>query len=87
MKTNFLDDVRSFLEFFLTKLELAWWIEMLTDNPSCLYYFGPFLSRTEAKSHVIGYLEDLQQEEAQIIVVDIKRYQPKILRVCQGNLW
>lgn len=69
----------------MTKLGLAWWIEVLTDNPSCLYYFGPFVSNQEAKSYLAGYLEDLKQEDAQIRAVVIKKYQPKILTVCQGK--
>lgn len=87
MKIGLSNKIIIFWELLLTKFGLAWWIEVLTDNPSCVYYFGPFVNRQEAKSHLGGYLEDLQQENAQILVVDIKQDQPEILTACQENLW
>ncbi len=55
---------------------LAWWIEIYTDFPRCLYYFGPFNSELEAKTYQGGYIEDLQQEGAEGIVIQIKQCQP-----------
>jgi hypothetical protein len=49
---------------FLESLGLAWWIEITTKNPACVYYFGPFVSHHEARSQLDGYLEDLIQEGA-----------------------
>ena len=54
----------------------AWWIEIYTDFPRCLYYFGPFDSATEAESHQADYLEDLHQEGAEGILPQIKQCQP-----------
>ena len=57
-------------------LGLAYWIEIATDNPRCTYYFGPFLTNQEAVAAQRGYLEDLDNEGAQGISVEIKRCQP-----------
>jgi Domain of unknown function (DUF1816) len=69
-------------EFWLNTLEflgLAWWIEIVTETPSCTYYFGPYLSVTEAKAAQPGFVVDLQQEGAKGIKVEIKRFKPKHL--------
>ncbi|MFM7441851.1 MAG: DUF1816 domain-containing protein [Snowella sp.] len=55
---------------------LAWWLEVYTDFPRCLYYFGPFDSAAEAESHQPDYLEDLRQEGAENILAQIKQCQP-----------
>ena len=55
---------------------LAWWIEIYTDFPRCLYYFGPFESVEEAESNEADYLEDLRQEGAENILAQIKECQP-----------
>ncbi|MBE9166481.1 DUF1816 domain-containing protein [Pleurocapsales cyanobacterium LEGE 06147] len=51
----------------------AWWIEINTQQPSCTYYFGPFLSQKEAFDAQSGYVEDLKNEGAQGIAVKFKR--------------
>lgn len=58
---------------------LSWWIEIYTDFPRCLYYFGPFDNDDEAHSHQADYLEDLQQEGAENILIEIKQCQPLTL--------
>lgn len=65
----------------LSFLGLAWWVEITTDSPCCLYYFGPFLSVKEAKAHQGGYVQDLEQEGAQNIVAKVKRCKPTDLTV------
>lgn len=62
-------------EFELHKF--GWWIEILTDNPSYIYYFGVFESYWEAEWHKNGYIEDLEEEEAKIIDIQIEQCQPK----------
>ncbi|HEY9815500.1 MAG TPA: DUF1816 domain-containing protein [Candidatus Obscuribacterales bacterium] len=62
----------SMLEF----LGQAWWAEVITDNPRCTYYFGPFASSSEAESAKAGYVADLRQEGATNIRVTIKRCKP-----------
>jgi len=66
------------LQFF----GLAWWVEIVTENPQCTYYFGPFVSAKEAEVTKAGYLEDLQTEGAQGIRVAIKRCKPGNLTLC-----
>ncbi len=60
----------------LDALGLAYWVEITTDNPRCVYYFGPFLNQKDAKSATDGYLEDLRDENAQNIAFRIKRFKP-----------
>jgi hypothetical protein len=62
-------------------LGLAWWVEIVTQNPRCTYYFGPFLSSTDAKSAIKGYVEDLEQEGAQGIIINVKRCKPNALTI------
>ena len=72
-------------EVLLTVLEqigMAWWVEVTTDTPKCTYYFGPFLTSSEASAHQPGYLEDLKTEGAQDIQVQMKRCKPRNLTSC-----
>ncbi|WP_375503730.1 DUF1816 domain-containing protein [uncultured Nostoc sp.] len=62
---------------------LAWWVEIGTQNPRCTYYFGPFLSSSDAKLSSIGYIEDLENEGAQGISVNIKRCKPNNLTIAE----
>lgn len=62
-------------------LGMAWWVEVVTQNPRCTYYFGPFLSSTEAQAATKGYVEDLETEGAQGIKVEIKRCKPSNLTI------
>ncbi|MEH1817699.1 DUF1816 domain-containing protein [Nostoc sp.] len=62
-------------------LGLAWWVEIVTQNPRCTYYFGPFLSSSDATFASKGYIEDLELEGATGIVVSVKRCKPKTLTI------
>ena len=64
-------------------LGLAWWVEITTQSPSCTYYFGPFLSESEAKKSSKGYVEDLEIEGAIGIIVNIKRCKPDVLTIAE----
>lgn len=68
----------------MNQLGLAWWVEITTENPKCLYYFGPFGSSASANAHQPGYIEDLTQEGAQNIQARIKRMKPQSLTVCDA---
>ncbi len=59
-----------------------WWVEIQTKNPQCIYYFGPFENALEARDLQEGYLEDLMQEQARGITVEIKQCQPEHLTIC-----
>lgn len=65
----------------LQAVGLAWWIEITTEFPRCTYYFGPFTREEEARAEKRGYIEDLEQEGAQGIVVTIKRCKPENLTI------
>jgi hypothetical protein len=60
---------------------LAWWVEIITASPRCTYYFGPFLTAKEAEEAQDGYLQDLEEEGALGIRVEIKRCKPTELTI------
>jgi hypothetical protein len=78
---NWSQTVKESFTSFLKQPELAWWVEIVTDEPQCTYYFGPFASAKEAELAQHGYIEDLKQEEAQGITVVSKWCQPKELTI------
>jgi len=65
----------------LEQLKLALWVEVVTEQPQCTYYFGP----CQLKSR-FGYIEDLKQESAQVIAVTFNRVQPRELTNREGGL-
>jgi hypothetical protein len=60
---------------------LAWWVEIITSQPRCFYFFGPFSSAEEAKSHQNGYIEDLLSEGAIAVDISVKYCQPRSLTI------
>lgn len=63
-------------------LDKSWWVEIKTDAPTCTYYFGPFEVETEAEMAKKGYIEDLEQEQAQNIRATLLNCkQPDLLTV------
>lgn len=73
--------MKEVLTKLLESLGLACWVEIVTENPRCTYYFGPFASSQEARGAVAGYVEDLKNEGAIGISVEIKRMNPKELTI------
>lgn len=63
----------------------AWWVEIVTDQPRCTYYFGPFMSQQEAQWYLPGYLEDLEQEGHQGIRLQINPCQPEELTIFEES--
>ena len=59
----------------------AWWVEIVTHQPQCTYYFGPFSSPKAAKQSQDDYIQDLIQEGAQGITVEVKWCKPQELTV------
>jgi Domain of unknown function (DUF1816) len=55
----------------------AWWVEISTERPHCVYYFGPFTTAVEADAAKVGYIEDLESESAQGIQFTIE-YEPGV---------
>ncbi|GEM_PF-518887 len=80
-KSLFTEEAEEIFTSYLEKMGLACWIEIVTESPKCIYYFGPFASGIEAKSSLEGYLEDLQEEKTKIVETNIKRGIPKNLTI------
>jgi hypothetical protein len=73
--------MKEFWISLLSFLGLAWWIEVITESPNCIYYFGPFATLKEAQTAKFGYVEDLEQEGATGIKTAIKRCKPAKLTI------
>jgi hypothetical protein len=67
----------------MQELSADWWAKILTINPKCTYYFGPFETNKEAHIAYPGYVEDLDIEGAKGIVIVVERCQPNILTICE----
>ena len=80
---NIWHDLKEILTNFFQGLGWAWWVEVVTQNPRCTYYFGPFLSTKEATTALKGYVEDLEQEGALGISVQVKRCKPQSLTIAE----
>lgn len=68
-------------KFKQEQFEFGWWVEIVTLQPQCTYYFGPFFTTQEAQWFVPGYAEDLEQEGCQEILIQIKQCQPKEITI------
>ncbi len=77
------DVILGFLKSFREPL----WVEILTSNPHCIYYFGSFPNRAEAEAACPGYIEDLENEGSQVLKVIIKPCQPKMLTRCDEEVF
>jgi hypothetical protein len=42
-------DTEEFFTSYLEKMGRAWWVEIITAPPKCIYYFEPFASSYEAQ--------------------------------------
>ncbi|MDJ0533348.1 MAG: DUF1816 domain-containing protein [Xenococcaceae cyanobacterium MO_207.B15] len=73
--------MKEILTGILNSLGWAYWIKLDTAKPSCTYFFGPFLTVTEAKNAKAGYIEDLKNEGCSGIEVEIKRCKPSELTI------
>ena len=67
---------------------LSYWLKISTKVPKCMYYFGPFDSSLEAKALQGGYIEDLIEENAQSIHVELEQSsEPEHLTVCEEDIF
>ncbi|MEB3274057.1 MAG: DUF1816 domain-containing protein [Prochlorothrix sp.] len=73
--------MKEFLANVLHRLGQAYWVEITTSVPQCIYYFGPFFSAQEAQAELGGYVEDLEEEGATGIVAVVKRCKPTELTI------
>ncbi len=68
--------------------KLPYWLKITTKVPKCTYYFGPFDTPSEAKSHQAGYIEDIMEEDAQGIHIELEQCtQPQDLTVCENDIF
>lgn len=58
--------VTSFFRFLEQQVDNAWWVRIQTENPEYTYYFGPFESRAIAQTKLSGFVDDLNDEQAQV---------------------
>ena len=58
---------------FGNKLGLAWWAKVETDDPSVIYWYGPFLTKQSLKENLVSFVQDLYGEGSKIIKQDIVR--------------
>ena len=66
--------------------DTPYWLQISTKVPKCIYYFGPFDSSLEAKASQAGYIEDLFEEKAQGIHVELKQFpHPPNLTICENE--
>lgn len=72
---------KNFLSDFM---HASWWLEVTTEDPHCIYYFGPFDQAQEAESARSGYIQDLESEGAQGISTHVKRCNPKAMTIENG---
>ncbi|MEO1349419.1 MAG: DUF1816 domain-containing protein [Cyanobacteria bacterium J06635_15] len=49
----------------------AWWVEIVTDAPQCLYYFGPFENEAQAAQAQTGYGGNLEQDAAELLRISV----------------
>lgn len=82
---SFWDSVKEFLINIFQGFGWAWWVEIVTHNPRCVYYFGPFLSVKDANAAKAGYIEDLENEGAQGIAAIVKRCKPDNLTISDDS--
>ena len=68
----------------IVKLQLPWWVKIATSEPKCVYYFGSFNSKEDAIDALPGYVEDLEQEQAKGILIEVKQGNPQQLTKCES---
>lgn len=73
--------MKEILISLLDSFGLAHWVKIVSENPQCTYYFGPFLTSDEAREAQSGYVEDLIGEGARVDKLEIRRCKPQNLTV------
>ena len=64
---------------FGNKLGLAWWAKIETEQPSCTYWFGPFITKRSLKENMSSFIKDLSDEGSKNIkhsLVRCKKEEP-----------
>ena len=74
-----LSDQKNLIRNFGNKLGLAWWAKIETDQPSCTYWFGPFITKRSLKQNMASFIKDLSEEGSENIkhsLVRCKKEEP-----------
>jgi len=74
----------SFFQFFELQADKAWWIRIKTEDPNYIYYFGPFENRAIAQKKLPGFVEDLNDENAQVSSCTVEWCMPPQLTIQGG---
>ncbi len=64
----------------------GWWVEIVTFEEPCTYYFGEFETNHEAEAAKDSYIQDLREEGHQNMAVQIRLCLPENLTVFEGEL-
>jgi len=80
------DNLKEIFISFVEMIGVAVWVEIATESPKCLYYFGPFANIEEAELAKNGYIEDLETELAVISSLIVKRCKPDDLTIFDDSL-
>lgn len=80
------DNLKELFISFVDTIGVAVWIEIITEQPQCTYYFGPFSNLAAAEAAKAGYVEDLEGEAAIITSLSIRRCKPQELTVFADEL-
>ncbi|AFY72615.1 protein of unknown function (DUF1816) [Synechococcus sp. PCC 7502] len=75
------DNLKEIFISFVDTIGVAVWVEIVTESPTCTYYFGPFSGIAEAEIVKSGYVEDLESEKAIIKSIVVKRCKPQELTI------
>ena len=51
----------------------SWWLEILAASPSRGYYFGPFDSENEAVQEQLRYVQTIEREGREVLLVSVVR--------------
>ncbi len=73
--------MKEMLTTLLNSIGLAHWVKIISDDPQCTYYFGPFLSLDEAHTAQAGYVEDILGEGAKVVKIETMRCKPHTLTI------
>ena len=64
---------------FGNKLGLALWAKIETANPNAIYWYGPFLTKSNLEENIISFIKDLSDEGSKDIkhsLVRCKKEEP-----------
>ena len=67
---------------FGNKLGLAWWAKIETEQPSIIYWYGPFITKRSLKENISSFIKDLTDEDSKEIkhsLIRCKKEEPLTL--------